>query len=330
MTNPRSPARLPNEGHMPSLDGATEWLNTPPLTTAALRGKVVLVQFWTYTCINWLRTLPYVRAWADAYGAHGLVVIGVHTPEFWFEHDIDNVRRAARDMRVEYSIAIDNEYAVWQAFSNNYWPALYFVDAQGEIRHHQFGEGDYANSERIIQQLLADAGMSGDRAPVSVDARGAEVPADWDNLESPETYVGYARAERFASPGGIAFDERRAYAIPDSLRLNHWALGGDWTVGREAAVLGEVNGRIAFTFHARDLHLILTPGSRDVPVRFRVLIDGEPPGAAHGLDIDDLGSGTVTEPRMYQLIRQADRIADRHFEIEFLDAGVEACAFTFG
>jgi len=330
MTNPRSPARLPNEGHMPSLDGANEWLNTPALTTAGLRGKVVLVQFWTYTCINWLRTLPYVRAWAEAYGPHGLVVIGAHTPEFWFEHDIGNVRRAARDMRVEYPIAIDNDYAVWQAFSNNYWPALYFVDAEGLIRHHQFGEGDYANSERIIQELLVDAGTSGDRAPASVDARGAEVPADWDSLESPETYVGYARAERFASPGGIAFDERRAYAIPERLRLNHWALGGDWTVGREAAVLHEAGGRIAFNFHSRDLHLILTPGARDAPVRFRVLLDGEPPEAAHGLDIDDLGNGAVAEPRMYQLIRQADPIADRRFEIEFLDAGVEACAFTFG
>jgi thiol-disulfide isomerase/thioredoxin len=331
MTNPRSTDRLPNEGHMPSFDGTTEWLNSSPLTTAGLRGKVVLVQFWTYTCINWLRTLPYVRAWAEAYEAHGLVVIGVHTPEFWFEHDIDNVRRAARDMGVEYAIAVDNDYAVWQAFSNNYWPALYFVDAQGQIRHHQFGEGDYANSETIIRQLLAAAGTDeGDRAPVSVDARGAEVPADWDSLESPETYVGYARAERLASPGGIAFDEPRAYAVPERLRLNHWALGGAWTVGREAAVLDEADGSIAFQFHARDLHLILAPGARRVPVRFRVLIDGQPPGAAHGLDIDDLGTGVVTEPRMYQLIRQAGPIADRRFEIEFLDAGVEACAFTFG
>ena len=223
-------------------------------------------------------------------------MIGVHTPEFWFEHDIDNVRRAASDMRVEYPIAIDNDYAVWQAFSNNYWPALYFVDAEGLIRHHQFGEGDYANSERIIQELLADAGTSGDRAPASVDAHGAEVPADWDSLESPETYVGYARAERFASPVVSRTTSVAAYAIPERLRLNHWALGGDWTVEREAAVLHEAGGRIAFNFHARDLHLILTPRSTRRPVRFRVLIDGEPPGAAHGLDIDDLGNGAVAEP----------------------------------
>jgi thiol-disulfide isomerase/thioredoxin len=322
---------LPKEGRIPSLDGATEWLNTPPLTTAALRGKVVLVQFWTYTCINWLRTLPYVRAWAETFGADGLVVIGVHTPEFGFEHNIDSVRRAAHDMRVEHSIAIDNDYAIWEAFNNHYWPALYFVDAQGQIRHHEFGEGEYERSERVIRQLSADAGMTDvDRELVSVDANGAEAAADWDNLQSPETYVGYARAERFASPGDTGWDERRTYSVPEHLRLNHWALGGDWTVGREAAVLNEDNGRIAFHFHARDLHLILAPGARNVPERFRVRLDGQPPGAAHGLDVDDQGNGTVAEPRMYQLIRQAKPVADRQFQIDFLDAGAQAFAFTFG
>jgi thiol-disulfide isomerase/thioredoxin len=328
--NPLSTARLPKEGHMPSLDGATEWLNTPPLTTAALRGKVVLVDFWTYTCINWLRTLPYVRAWANAYETHGLVVLGVHTPEFGFEHDVENVRRAARDMRVEYPIAIDNDYAIWQAFANHYWPALYFVDAQGVIRHHEFGEGEYEGSERVIQRLLADAGVDDvPRELVSVEARGVEQAADWTSLESPETYIGYGRAERFASVGGTAFDERRVYGVPEQLRLNDWALGGDWTVGREAAVLNEAHGRIVFRFRARDLHLILRPGASE-SVRFQVLIDGQPPGAAHGLDVDDQGNGTVAEPRMYQLIRQPGPITDRAFEIEFLDSNVEAFAFTFG
>ena len=329
-TNPLSTAQLPKEGHMPSFDGATEWLNSPPLTPADLRGKVTLVQFWTYTCINWLRTFPYVRAWANAYEADGLVVIGVHTPEFGFEHDIGNVRRAAHDMHVEYPIALDNDYAVWQAFANHYWPAQYFVDAQGVIRHHEFGEGEYERSERVIQGLLADAGAKAvprDLAPIVAD--GFEQPADWSSLETPETYVGYGRAERFSSVNGAGFDEHRLYSVPEHLGLNHWALRGDWTVGQEAAVLDEVNGGIAFRFHARDLHLILRSGGNG-PVQFRVRLDGQPPRAAHGLDIDEAGNGTVVEPRMYQLIRQPQPIADREFEIEFLDAGVEAFAFTFG
>ena len=323
--------RLPIEGELPSLGGATGWLNSQPLTAAGLRGKVVLVEFWTYTCINWLRTLPYVRAWAEKYKDQGLVVIGVHSPEFEFEKNVDNVRRAAKDMRVDYPIAIDSDYAIWRAFKNQYWPALYFVDAQGHIRHHQFGEGEYEQSEMIIQQLLAEAGTGGiGHELVSVDARGAEAAADWGSLKSPENYVGYERTENFASPGGAVLDKRRVYAAPARLRLNHWALSGDWTVGKQATVLNKANGRIAYRFHARDLHLVMGPAARGTSVRFRVLIDGQPPGAAHGIDVDDQGNGTVTEQRLYQLIRQPKPIADRQFEIEFLDSGVEAFAFTFG
>jgi thiol-disulfide isomerase/thioredoxin len=325
------PARLPIEGELPSLDGATAWLNSPRLTPAGLRGKVVLVQVWTYTCINWLRTLPYVRAWAEKYKDQGLVVIGVHSPEFGFEHDIDNVRWAAKDMKVDYPIAIDNDFAIWRAFNNQYWPALYFVDAEGRIRHHQFGEGDYEESEMIIQQLLTEAGAGGiAREPVSVDARGIEAAADWGSLKSPENYVGYDRTENFASRGGAVLDRSRVYAVPENLKLNQWALSGDWTTGKQAIVLNKPNGRIVYRFHARDLHLVMGPAVRGTSVRFRVLIDGQPPGAAHGIDVDDQGYGTVTEQRLYQLIRQPTPIADRQFEIEFLGPGVEAFAFTFG
>jgi thiol-disulfide isomerase/thioredoxin len=324
-------AQLPTEGEFPSLAGATEWLNSPPLTAASLRGKVVLIDVWTYTCINWLRTLPYVRAWAEKYKNQGLVVIGVHSPEFPFEKNLDNVRRAAKDMRVDYPIAIDNDFAIWRALKNEYWPALYFVDAQGRIRHHRFGEGDYDQSERIIQQLLAEAGSGGvSHDLVSVDARGAEVAADWGSLMSPENYVGYERTEGFASPGGAVLDKPRVYAVPARLKLNNWALSGDWTVGKPATVLNKANGRIAYRFHARDLHLVMGPAARGTSVRFRVLIDGQPPGAAHGIDVDEQGNGTVTEQRLYQLIRQPKPIADRQFEIEFLDSGVETFAFTFG
>jgi thiol-disulfide isomerase/thioredoxin len=251
-SDPLSTEQLPNEGHMPSFDGATGWLNSERLTPAALRGKVVVVQFWTFTCINWLRTLPYVRAWAEAYVADGLVVIGVHTPEFGFEHDLDNVRRAADAMHVEFPIAIDNDYAVWQAFANHYWPALYFVDTHGVIRHHEFGEGEYERSEQIIQGLLAAAGTQGlPRAPAPVDVGAFEQAADWSSLETPETYLGYARAERFASSDTAAYDERRVYAVPEELRPNHWALGGHWTVAQEKAVLNQSEGRIALRFHAR-------------------------------------------------------------------------------
>jgi thiol-disulfide isomerase/thioredoxin len=323
--------QLPVEGDLPSLGSASEWLNSQPLTAAGLRGRVVLVEFWTYTCINWLRTLPYVRAWAEKYKDQGLVVIGVHAPEFAFEKSLDNVRRAAKDMRVDYPIAIDSEHLIWRAFKNEYWPALYFVDAQGQIRHHQFGEGGYEQSERIIQQLLAEAGTRGIGPElVSVDARGAEAAADWDSLKSPENYVGHERTENFASPGGAVLDKPRVYAAPARLRLNQWALAGDWTVEKEATRLNKANGRIAYRFHARDLHLVMGPATRGTSVRFRVLIDGQPPGAAHGVDVDAQGNGTVAEQRLYQLIRQPKPIGDRRFEIEFLDPGVEAFAFTFG
>jgi thiol-disulfide isomerase/thioredoxin len=319
------------EGEMPSLGSATEWLNSPALTPADLRGKVVLVDFWTYTCINWLRTLPYVRAWAAKYKSQGLVVIGVHTPEFEFEHNIANVRRAAQDMRVDYPIAIDNDYAIWGAFNNQYWPALYFVDAQGHIRHHQFGEGNYDQSEMIIQHLLAEAGSSGlDDNQVTVEAHGAEVAADWGSLKSPENYVGYERTENFASPGGPVPDEPLDYAAPARLGLNHWALAGDWTMGTQATVLNQANGRIVYRFHARDLHLVIGPATPGTSVRFRVLIDGQAPDAARGIDVDEQGNGTVTDQRLYQLIRQSQPIVDRTFEIEFLDLGVAAFAFTFG
>jgi thiol-disulfide isomerase/thioredoxin len=323
--------QLPIEGGLPSLGGASGWLNSQPLTAADLRGKVVLIDFWTYTCINWLRSLPYVRAWAEKYKDQGLVVIGVHSPEFPFEKDVENVRGAVKDMRIEYPIAIDSDHAVWRAFNNDYWPALYFVDAQGRIRHHQFGEGEYEQAERVIQQLLAEAGTAGiPRDLVSVDARGAEAAADWGNLNSPENYVGYERTENFASPGGAAPDKPRIYATPGRLGRNQWALSGDWTVKNDGTVLNTANGRIAYRFHARDLHLVMGPAARGGSVRFRVLIDGQPPGPAHGLDVDDHGNGTVTDQRLYQLIRQPQPIADRQFDIEFLDPGVEAFAFTFG
>ena len=333
VVQPMTPAavRLPTEGELPSLDNATGWLNSQPLTAAGLRGKVVLVEFWTYTCINWLRTLPYVRAWAEKYKDRGLVVIGVHSPEFEFEKNVDRVRWAAKDMKVDYPIAIDSDHAIWRAFRNQYWPALYFVDAQGRIRHHQFGEGEYEQSERILQQLLAEAGNGGiGHELVSVDGRGAEAAADWGSLKSPENYVGYERTENFASPGGAVLGKPRVYAVPARLGLNQWALAGDWTVGQQGTSLNKANGRIAYRFHARDLHLVMGPAARGTSVRFRVRIDGQPPGAAHGVDIDDQGNGTATEQRLYQLIRQPKPIADRQFEIEFLDPGVEAYAFTFG
>jgi thiol-disulfide isomerase/thioredoxin len=323
--------RLPVEGRMPSLEGATEWLNSPPLTAAELRGKVVLVQFWTYTCINWLRTLAYVRAWAEKYQQHGLVVIGVHTPEFDFEHDLDNVRRAVTDLGVDYPVVVDNDYAIWSAFDNHYWPALYFVDAQGQIRHHRFGEGDEQQSEMVLQQLLTDAGSSGiGQDLVSVDARGAEVAADWDSLWSPENYLGYERSEHFASPDGAVLDTPHGYAAAARLRLNQWALVGDWTVERGATVLNQAEGQIVYRFHARDVHLVMAPPAWGTPVRFRVLLDGQPPGTAHGTDVDDQGHGTLTDPRLYQLLRQPGPITDHTFQITFLDPGVQAYAFTFG
>jgi len=323
--------RLPVEGELPSLHGATGWLNSPPLTPAGLRGKVVLVNFWTYTCINWLRQLPYVRAWAAKYAGQGLVVVGVHTPEFGFEHDPANVQRAVRDFLIDYPVAIDSDYAVWLAFDNHYWPALYFADAQGRIRHHHFGEGEYQQAEMVIQQLLAEAGSASvDHEPVSVDARGVEAPADWASLRSPENYTGYERTENFASPEGVLPGEPHVYRAPAELRLNHWALAGDWTMGEQPATLNAADGRIAYRFHARDLNLVMGPAVLGTSVRFAVLVDGEPPGAAHGADVDAQGNGTVTEQRLHQLIRQPGPVIDRTFEIVFLDRGVEAYAFTFG
>jgi thiol-disulfide isomerase/thioredoxin len=323
--------QLPVEGSLPSLAGATGWLNSPPLTAAGLRGKVVLVDFWTYTCINWLRTLPYLRAWAQTYQDHGLVVVGVHTPEFDVEHDLDNVRRAVRDLGVDYPVAVDSDYAIWTAFDNHYWPALYVVDAQGQVRHHRFGEGGYQQVEMILRQLLTEAGAGGiDQDLVSVDAGGVEAPADWDSLWSPENYLGYERTENFASPDGAVLGTRQVYAVPARLRLNHWAVAGDWTVNRQAIVLNAPDGRIAYRFHARDLHLVMAPTAPGSPIRFRVRIDGQPPGAAHGVDIDDQGNGTLTEPRLYQLVRQPGPIGERTFEVSFLDPGVQAYAFTFG
>ncbi|HEV7367126.1 MAG TPA: thioredoxin family protein [Gemmatimonadales bacterium] len=325
------PARLPIEGELPSLDGATAWLNSPRLTPAGLRGKVVLVDIWTYTCINWLRTLPYVRAWAEKYKDQGLVVIGVHTPEFGFEHNLDNVRRAAKDMRVDYPIAVDNDYTIWRAFNNQYWPALYLVDAEGRIRHHKFGEGDYQRSEKVIQQLLAEAGRGGIGDDlVSVEGHGLEAAADWGSLKSPENYLGYDRTENFASPGGAVLEQHRVYVAPARLKLNKWALSGDWTMGKQATALNQAGGHIMYRFHSRDLHLVMGPAAPGTSVRFRVLIDGKPPGAAHGSDVDEQGYGRVSEQRLYQLIRQPEPIEDREFEIEFLDPGVEAFAFTFG
>jgi thiol-disulfide isomerase/thioredoxin len=337
MVGPMTPTavHLPVESNLPSLGGATGWLNSEPLTPAGLRGKVVLIDFWTYTCINWLRTLPYVRAWAEKYKEQELVVIGVHTPEFSFERNVDNVRQAVKDRRIDYPVAIDSDYAVWGAFNNHYWPALYIVDAQGHIRHHQFGEGDYERSEMIIQQLLAEAGKGGIghelvASDAQGDARGAEAAADVSSLWSPENYVGYGRTESFASPGGLVLDKPHVYAAPTRLGLNEWCLSGDWTMGKEAVVLNKANGRIAYCFHARDLHLVMGPAAKGTSVRFRVLIDGQPPEAAHGIDVDAQGNGTATEQRLYQLIRQSKPIVDRQFEIEFLDSGVAAFAFTFG
>jgi thiol-disulfide isomerase/thioredoxin len=321
----------PSEGTFPSLSGATYWLNSEPLTPADLRGKVVLIDFWTYTCINWLRQFPYVRAWAEKYADQGLVVIGIHTPEFAFEHDLANVRREVAELGVDYPVAVDNDYAIWRAFSNHYWPALYFIDAHGQLRHHQFGEGNYEQSERVIQQLLIEAGNTGigDQL-VTVAASGVEAAADWGNLGSPENYVGYDRTRNFSSPGGEILDESRVYAAPAQLNLNAWALSGNWTMMRQFARLNDANGRIVYRFHARDLHLVMGPATPGTAVRFRVLIDGQAPGAAHGVDVDEQGNGTVTEQRLYQLIRQAGPIVERQFEIEFLDPGVEVYAFTFG
>ncbi|ALM86216.1 cytochrome c biogenesis protein CcdA [Bordetella sp. N] len=323
---------LPDEGPAPALDGAVQWLNSPPLTTQQLRGKVVLVDFWTYSCINCLRALPYVKAWADKYRDQGLVVIGVHAPEFAFERDADNVKRAAAKLGLDYPIAIDNNYAIWRAFNNQYWPAHYFIDAQGRIRHHHFGEGEYDQSERVIQQLLREAGAR-DVSSQFADVRGqgAQLAPDMTEVGSPETYLGYARSERFAS-GRVTRDDPADYAVSDAgnLKLNQWGLAGKWTVEDERALLDQSGGRIVYRFHARDLHLVLGPGPDNKPVRFRVTVDGKAPADAHGTDVAADGSGTVTEQRLYQLLRQPGAVGDHTFAIEFLDPGVAAYAFTFG
>ena len=319
------------KSELASLERATEWLNSPPLTPDALRGKVVIVDFWTYTCINWLRTLPYVRAWHERYSKHGLVVIGVHSPEFTFEKDSNNVRNAVKAMRVDYPVAVDSDHVIWRAFRNQYWPALYLVDASGRIRHRQFGEGAYEQSEMIIRQLLAEAGATDlGPAPASVNPKGVEIAADWRNLKSPENYLGYERTENFSSPGERVRDRPRAYSLPAHFRVNDWALSGDWTAKSNAVMANEPGGRIVYRFHARDLHLVMSPSTPGTSVRFRVLIDGQPPRASHGIDVDEQGTGTLTEQRLYQLIRQPGPIVDRQFEIEFLDSGAEAFAFTFG
>jgi len=321
---------LPVEGMMPPLDGAVLWLNSPPLTREQLRGKVVVVDFWTYSCINCLRSLPYVEAWAKKYAAQGLVVIGVHAPEFAFEKEEANVRRAVHDLGVTYPVALDNNLKIWQAFNNQYWPAHYFIDAQGRIRHHHFGEGEYDASEKVIQQLLAEAGR-GDVPGGTVDPRasGALAAADTATLQSPETYVGYGRGDNFVS-GPVIYDKSATYTAPQFLALNQWGLGGRWTIGEEKSVLDQAGGKIVFRFHARDLHLVLGPGADGKPVRFRVTLDGKPPGEAHGMDSDSQGTGTVSGQRLYQLIRQPGTVGDHTFQIEFLDPGAQAFAFTFG
>jgi thiol-disulfide isomerase/thioredoxin len=304
----------PTHGALSALDGAPVWLNSEPLTAEGLRGRVVLVDFWTYSCVNWLRTLPYVRAWHERYGDRGLAVVGVHAPEFGFEHDLDNVRRAAGELGVGYPVVIDNDFTVWRLFENHYWPAVYLVDRDGRLRFHHFGEGAYEETERAIQRLL---GVDGET--VRVNADGLAEAADWDTLRSPETYVGYARGERRSS-------DQRA----NELALNHWALTGDWSVSEEAAVLDAAAGSIAYRFQARDLNLVLAPPASGAPVRFAVRLDSQPPGDAHGLDVDESGEGTVSEPRMYQLVRQRGAVGERTFEITFLDPGARAYVFTFG
>ena len=328
--SPAGTAELPIEALKPSLDGAVEWLNSPPLTMAALKGKVVLVDFWTYSCINCLRAIPYVRAWAEKYRDQGLVVIGVHAPEFAFEKKLGNVRKATGDLAIGYPVAVDNDYAIWRAFNNRYWPAHYFIDAEGRVRHHHFGEGDYARSEQVIQQLLAEAGAQAvAEGTVSVDASGAEAASNPADVQSPETYIGYLRAQNFLGADGIVNDATHDYAAAKP-RRNEWGLTGTWRVGPERAELANEGGSIYYRFRARDLHLVLGPGEDGKPVRFRVTIDGKAPGGDHGVDTDADGNGTVTEQRLYQLVRQNGSIADHTFEIRFLDPGLEAYAFTFG
>jgi cytochrome c biogenesis protein CcdA/thiol-disulfide isomerase/thioredoxin len=323
--------QLSDEGRFPSLDGAVAWLNSPPLTRDGLKGKVVLVDFWTYSCINCLRAVPYVEAWSEKYKNDGLVVIGVHTPEFAFEKDQANVAKAVKDLKISYAVAIDSNYAIWKAFNNEYWPAEYFIDAQGTIRHHHFGEGEYGKNEQVIQELLKQKNANLKVAGlVQVNASGAQAAADLNDVQSPETYIGYERRQNYVSPEKIKPDAPATYTAPGRMDVNQWGLAGKWNVGGESATLVSVGGKIVFRFHARDLHLVLGPGKDGTPVRFRVLLDGSAPGEDHGVDVNPQGEGTVTGYRLYQLIRQTGKVEDRTFTIEFLDPGVQAFAFTFG
>ena len=318
------------EGRLPGFEGATGWLNSPQLTPEEVRGKVVLVDFWTYTCINWLRTLAWVRAWWEKYESQGLVVIGVHTPEFPFERDEDNVSEAVQEMAVRYPVALDPDFGVWNAFSNSYWPAIYIADMDGRIRYHHYGEGDYEECERVVQRLLRDAGHDVDDELVTVEPEGFEVQADWSQLKTPETYVGYQQAQNFASSGDLVLDDPREYSIPEPLNPNEWALAGRWAIESRAGVADEPGARIAFRFHARDVNLVMGPRPGGTSIPFRVTIDGEPPGDAHGFDVDAQGNGTLHQQRLYQLVREPGAITDRTIEVTFRQPGAEAYCFTFG
>ncbi len=330
MTQKPAAAQLPVEGPVPPLDGAVQWLNSPPLTAAGLKGKVVLVDFWTYSCINCLRAIPYVEAWAQKYKDQGLVVIGVHAPEFAFEKNVDNVKKAIADLGITYPVAIDNNYAIWRAFDNEYWPAHYFIDAQGQVRHHHFGEGDYDQSERVIQQLLAEAGRANvSNDIVDVKATGAEAASNEADVQSPETYVGYLRAQNFVDDAGTVNDTSHDY-VAATPKLNEWGLAGNWTVGPQEATSNSADSRLYYRFHARDLHLVLGPSADGKPVRFQITVDGKPPADSHGVDTDANGNGVVTGQRLYQLVRATGPVSDHTFEIKFLDPGAQAYAFTFG
>ncbi len=330
MTQKPAAAQLPVEGPVPPLDGAVQWLNSPPLTAAGLKGKVVLVDFWTYSCINCLRAIPYVEAWAQKYKDQGLVVIGVHAPEFAFEKNVDNVKKAIADLGITYPVAIDNNYAIWRAFDNEYWPAHYFIDAQGQVRHHHFGEGDYDQSERVIQQLLAEAGRTNvSNDIVDVKATGAEAASNEADVQSPETYVGYLRAQNFVDDAGTVNDTSHDY-VAATPKLNEWGLAGNWTVGPQEATSDSADSRLYYRFHARDLHLVLGPSADGKPVRFQITVDGKPPADSHGVDTDANGNGVVTGQRLYQLVRASGPVSDHTFEIKFLDPGAQAYAFTFG
>jgi len=322
---------LPFESRLPAFEGATTWLNSEPLTPESLRGRVALVDFGTFTCINWIRTLPYVRAWNETYAAHGLATIGVQTPEFELERNLDSVRRSLAAMDVAYPVVVDNHFRIWDAFANRYWPALYLADHNGRIRYHHFGEGRYDETELAIQRLLRDAGARDVPSDgVAVVPEGIEIEGDPHNDRSPETYIGWARAEGFVSPGGAVADDPHDYSVPNGLRRNQWALTGNWTIGREQAMTNEPGARLVLRFHARDVNLIIAPTSSSAPVRVRVQLDGQRPDDAHGIDTDADGNGIVIEPRLHQLIRQRGSIEDKEIEIEFLDPGAAALCFTFG